>query len=1132
MNILLTTNQTITINDLADIVLIHPLVNYILSDEFTITEISNSTDLQNAINNSYVTISDDNGNPILLADVNNMQHYMNKDISLDEDGSNETTALDLDTHLNNTSTNPHNVQKDDIGLTNVPNLNTTDAYNNEHTHTNKSILDNITNYYTTAEKNKLALIESGAKDDQSAVDVPFTTTTVPTDLTEVDTTLDHIIANTALTQGTGLLTDELLLSQTGANELTIAAGVGIINSNVTYEHISWNLTIENTSSYSEGTYYVYLDTTSTINYNNTKPNTKLNILLGFFYHDGNQIGMVKNDGRHIHDFATEVFEFIHNLGVFIYDGGGLISESSDLSIVSTQCKIQNMLYTMQLTEVTAADRGTKFFAWHYSTGDAWALDYMFLRDGLIQTKWWNDVTKSHGTPLSGTCTFTNGSNTVTTSIDLTSVLSINRIIWKQSDSAYYGAIITNINATTITLDENYRGTNGTAGVYCEALTPMTADYYVKHLVLRTTNDAMHIIYGQEEFATEDEAIASNLPGIPEAINDGAFKMSYVIIQQGDTTVDGNIYDIRPLPFHETEGGSTGSSSGGGTSDHGELTGLADDDHLQYLLTNGARVITSKMSYNSHPTFVADTELIDKKYSDNAINAITKTDIGLGNVTNDAQLKRNANDFNTFTEKVSIVNNDKLLIEDSEDTGTKKYLNLSNLSTLFQSLNGLQVLRTTDFSITISFTDVTFDTTDTETDTDVLEHDDTNTERLLIKEDGLYLVYYLNNMTSSSSSNIYSRVYKNGTTIINGSSTDIKIYASEKHQLGSQFITNLSTNDYITLQLYAGDSNAVSAANVLFGLVKLDGIKGSNGINGDIIWQGTWTSQNYTINSTVEYNGSAYICISNTISNENPSNTTYWDLLVSKGVQGVIGDTGPAGDLNWQGTWISQNYVINDTVEYNGSSYVCTLNTISNEIPTNGTYWNLVAVKGADGSGISVNIQNNGSNIPNTPHSTINFNTLITATDQGSGIVNINTVEHGVVSFGATGTQTMTNTNTQLILNTTLKADTAFVTLSGGVLTFQKDAEVLVSYSVFLTNTNTGRATMLCSLQLNSSEMNYSQSDTYSRGSNYSPVIVASTGGIYINASDGDTLEVFFVSNGQLGTSTVGHSKSWITIKEI
>ena len=50
-------------------------------------------------------------------------------------------------------------------------------------------------------------------------------------------------------------------------------------------------------------------------------------------------------------------------------------------------------------------------------------------------------------------------------------------------------------------------------------------------------------------------------------------------------------------------------------DHGALQGLADDDHLQYLRTDGTRNLTGVQAYAVHPSFTADTQLVDKKYVD-------------------------------------------------------------------------------------------------------------------------------------------------------------------------------------------------------------------------------------------------------------------------------------------------------------------------------------------------------------------------------------------------------------------------------------------------------------------------------------------------------------------------------------
>lgn len=49
-------------------------------------------------------------------------------------------------------TNPHGTTKSDVGLGNVPNLDTTNAVNNQHTHLNKNVLDLITEAFTTSLK--------------------------------------------------------------------------------------------------------------------------------------------------------------------------------------------------------------------------------------------------------------------------------------------------------------------------------------------------------------------------------------------------------------------------------------------------------------------------------------------------------------------------------------------------------------------------------------------------------------------------------------------------------------------------------------------------------------------------------------------------------------------------------------------------------------------------------------------------------------------------------------------------------------------------------------------------------------------------------------------------------------------
>jgi hypothetical protein len=54
-------------------------------------------------------------------------------------------------------------------------------------------------------------------------------------------------------------------------------------------------------------------------------------------------------------------------------------------------------------------------------------------------------------------------------------------------------------------------------------------------------------------------------------------------------------------------------------------------------------------------------------------------------------------------------------------------------------------------------------------------------------------------------------------------------------------------------------------------------------------------------------------------------------------------------MNWLGAYSSgTSYVIDDAVSYNGSSYICKLASTGN-VPTNTTYWDLLAAQGSGSS---------------------------------------------------------------------------------------------------------------------------------------------------------------------------------------
>lgn len=130
-----------------------------------------------------------------------------------------------------------------------------------------------------------------------------------------------------------------------------------------------------------------------------------------------------------------------------------------------------------------------------------------------------------------------------------------------------------------------------------------------------------------------------------------------------------------------------------------------------------------------------------------------------------------------------------------------------------------------------------------------------------------------------------------------------------------------------------------------------GAKGDKGDKGDT---GTAATADAGTTTTLAAGQSA------TVVNSGTTSAAVFDFGIPQGVKGDKGDQGDPGtngtngtdglDINWLGAYDnSTNYVINDAISYGGSSYICKLASTGN-IPTDTTYWDLMAQKGTDGTG--------------------------------------------------------------------------------------------------------------------------------------------------------------------------------------
>ena len=115
------------------------------------------------------------------------------------------------------------------------------------------------------------------------------------------------------------------------------------------------------------------------------------------------------------------------------------------------------------------------------------------------------------------------------------------------------------------------------------------------------------------------------------------------------------------------------------------------------------------------------------------------------------------------------------------------------------------------------------------------------------------------------------------------------------------------------------------------------------------WMGAYVSgTQYYQNELVEYNGNSYVCT--TTQTGNSPDQSGWELVASKGDQGIQGVKG----LQWRLDWSSSvSYVVDDAVEYEGTAWIC-ISAITNTAPASiSIYWDELASKGDKGDASTI-----------------------------------------------------------------------------------------------------------------------------------------------------------------------------------
>jgi len=199
---------------------------------------------------------------------------------------------------------------------------------------------------------------------------------------------------------------------------------------------------------------------------------------------------------------------------------------------------------------------------------------------------------------------------------------------------------------------------------------------------------------------------------------------------------------------------------------------------------------------------------------------------------------------------------------------------SNNAGIMEDLPSLTVIRTTDFSCSASFSNVTFDTIETQNEPNVVYRHATQQDLAIIQEGGLYMVSYSSVCDLNGNDiDLEVRLIRNSTSVVPGS---LKRITPDNNAMEVSWIgtLTLSTGDTIALQArgLSGTLGRVIAPATLSitrmrgtrGAAGLTGVSGNNGAPGgttvdvkfnDVVVASDISEINFTGNVTVTNNGS-------------------------------------------------------------------------------------------------------------------------------------------------------------------------------------------------------------------------------------------------------------------------------------
>ena len=187
-------------------------------------------------------------------------------------------------------------------------------------------------------------------------------------------------------------------------------------------------------------------------------------------------------------------------------------------------------------------------------------------------------------------------------------------------------------------------------------------------------------------------------------------------------------------------------------------------------------------------------------------------------------------------------------------------------------------------------------------------------------------------------------------------------------------------------------------------------------------------------------------------------------------------------------------------------------------------------QGPAGSGSTLRIQDEGSNLANTPHQALNFTGAgVTASDAGGGVATINipggaAASANIAQYRNNANQTIATTATTVALNANDFQDSNY-SRSGENITINTAGVYKISYSAYYDTTANARRTLEVWVEKNTSEIIPSRSAGYSRNQTDDTASVSAT--FMVELATNDVLRLRGQSTGTSGTLEMQANKVWI-----